>query len=48
MWDNRVLLHRAVEYEVEKYRRVLRRTTVAGDGPIMGPFWPEAMAAAPR
>ena len=48
MWDNRVLLHRAVEYEVEKYRRVLRRTTVAGDGPIMGPFWPEAMAAALR
>ena len=46
MWDNRVLLHRAIEYDNAKYRRVLRRTTVAGSGPIMGPFWPEARAAA--
>ena len=46
MWDNRVLLHRAIEYDYARYRRVLRRTTVAGSGPIMGPFWPEARAAA--
>ena len=45
MWDNRVLLHRAIEYDYAGYRRVLRRTTVAGSEPIMGPFWPEARAA---
>ena len=45
MWDNRVLLHRAIEYDYAKYRRVLRRTTVAGSVPVMGPFWPEARAA---
>jgi taurine dioxygenase/alpha-ketoglutarate-dependent 2,4-dichlorophenoxyacetate dioxygenase len=42
MWDNRVLLHRAIAYDYARYRRVLRRTTVAGGGPVMGPFWPEA------
>ncbi len=46
MWDNRVLLHRAIEYDTARYRRVLRRTTVAGAGPVMGPFWPEARKAA--
>ena len=46
MWDNRVLLHRAIEYDYARYRRILRRTTVAGDTTIMGPFWPEARAAA--
>ena len=46
MWDNRVLLHRAIEYDYARYRRVLRRTTVGGSGPVMGPFWPEARAAA--
>ncbi len=46
MWDNRVLLHRAIPYDYARYRRVLRRTTVAGAGSIMGPFWPEARAAA--
>ena len=45
MWDNRVLLHRAIEYDYARYRRVLRRTTVAGSTPIMGPLWPEARAA---
>lgn len=38
MWDNRVLLHRAIPYDYAKYRRVLRRTTVAGRGPVVGPF----------
>ena len=46
MWDNRVLLHRAIVYDYARYRRVLRRTTVGGSTPIMGPFWPEARAAA--
>ena len=46
MWDNRVLLHRAIEYDYTRYRRVLRRTTVAGNAPIMGPFWPDVRAAA--
>jgi len=45
MWDNRVLLHKAMPYDFARYRRVLRRTTVAGAGPIIGPFWPEARAA---
>jgi taurine dioxygenase/alpha-ketoglutarate-dependent 2,4-dichlorophenoxyacetate dioxygenase len=40
MWDNRVLLHRAIPYDYAKYRRVLRRTTVAGrgagDGTLLG------------
>lgn len=46
MWDNRVLLHRAIPYDSARHRRVLRRTTVGGDGPVMGPFWPAARAAA--
>lgn len=45
MWDNRVLLHRAIEYDFLKHRRVLRRTTVGGQKPIMGPFSTEARAA---
>ncbi len=40
MWDNRVLLHRAIPYDYARYRRVLRRTTVAGRGPVVGPFSP--------
>ena len=38
MWDNRVLLHRAIPYDYGRYRRVLRRTTIAGQGPVLGPF----------
>jgi alpha-ketoglutarate-dependent taurine dioxygenase len=38
MWDNRCLLHRAVPYDYAAFRRVLRRTTVAGAGPVLGPF----------
>jgi taurine dioxygenase/alpha-ketoglutarate-dependent 2,4-dichlorophenoxyacetate dioxygenase len=38
MWDNRCLLHRARGYDMDRYRRVFRRTTVAGAGPIRGPF----------
>ncbi len=39
VWDNRCLLHRAREYDMARYRRVSRRTTVAGSGPIRGPFF---------
>tara|TARA_B100000686_G_scaffold104414_1_gene111648 strand:- start:10011 stop:10907 length:897 start_codon:yes stop_codon:yes gene_type:complete len=38
MWDNRCLLHRAIPYDMNKFRRVFRRTTVAGVGAIKGPF----------
>ena len=38
MWDNRCLLHRAIPYDYASYRRVLRRTTVAGSAPVIGPF----------
>jgi alpha-ketoglutarate-dependent taurine dioxygenase len=38
MWDNRVLLHRAVTYDTDRYRRVLWRTTVGGAGPVLGPY----------
>ncbi len=35
MWDNRVLLHRAVNnYEIAKYRRVMHRSVVKGPVPI--------------
>jgi alpha-ketoglutarate-dependent taurine dioxygenase len=45
MWDNRVLLHRAVRYDSARYRRVLWRTTVAGTGPVLGPFSREVREA---
>lgn len=38
IWDNRSTLHRGCAYDMAKYRRVFRRTTVAGDGPIVGPY----------
>ena len=44
MWDNRVLLHRAIEYDFERNRRVLRRTTIGGKETILGPFFPDAKA----
>ena len=47
MWDNRVLLHKAIPYDFSKYRRVLRRTTISGSGPVLGPFWPEVRAVSP-
>jgi hypothetical protein len=33
MWDNRCMLHRGRPWNESKYRRVMHRTTVAGDGP---------------
>jgi taurine dioxygenase/alpha-ketoglutarate-dependent 2,4-dichlorophenoxyacetate dioxygenase len=38
VWDNRTTLHKAEAYDMSKYRRVFRRTTVAGDGPVLGPY----------
>ncbi|MFO0997825.1 MAG: TauD/TfdA family dioxygenase [Alphaproteobacteria bacterium] len=44
MWDNRRLLHRAVPFDVDRQRRVMRRTTVAGTEPVFAPWMPEAQA----
>ena len=33
MWDNRCMLHRGRPWDESTYRRVMHRTTVAGDGP---------------
>ncbi|MCZ6728774.1 MAG: TauD/TfdA family dioxygenase [SAR324 cluster bacterium] len=33
IWDNRCLLHRGRPWDEAKYRRVMHRTTVAGDAP---------------
>jgi alpha-ketoglutarate-dependent taurine dioxygenase len=33
MWDNRCTLHRGRPWDESAYRRVMHRTTVAGDGP---------------
>ena len=38
VWDNRTTLHKAETYDMARYRRVFRRTTVAGNGPVIGPF----------
>jgi alpha-ketoglutarate-dependent taurine dioxygenase len=32
MWDNRATMHRAMPYELAGDRRLLTRTTIAGDG----------------
>ena len=34
MWDNRAVLHRGRPWDAQ-YRRVMHRTTVAGDGPTV-------------
>ena len=38
LWDNRVLMHRAKGYDMARFPRVFRRTTVAGSEPILGPY----------
>ena len=35
MWDNRCVLHRGRPWDEARHRRVMRRTTVAGDGPTV-------------
>src|SRR5262249_58606727 len=41
VWDNRAVLHRGRRWDGTRYRRVMHRTTVAGDGPTA----PEAPGA---
>jgi alpha-ketoglutarate-dependent 2,4-dichlorophenoxyacetate dioxygenase len=35
MWDNRAVMHRGRPWDTARYRRVMHRTTVAGDGPTV-------------
>lgn len=37
MWDNRAVLHRGRPWDSARYPRVMRRTTVASDGPTADP-----------
>jgi len=37
MWDNRCVLHRGRPWDATRHRRVMRRTTVAGEGPTADP-----------
>ncbi len=37
MWDNRCMLHRGRLWDSERYPRIMRRTTVAGEGPTAHP-----------
>ncbi|TWS98273.1 TauD/TfdA family dioxygenase [Reyranella sp. CPCC 100927] len=37
IWDNRAVLHRATPYDAVKYKRLMQRTTVAGDAPTVTP-----------
>jgi alpha-ketoglutarate-dependent 2,4-dichlorophenoxyacetate dioxygenase len=47
MWDNRAVLHRGRSWDTVRYRRVMHRTTVAGDGPtVPDPVVREEAAAA--
>ena len=47
MWDNRCVLHRGRPWDESAYRRVMHRTTVAGDGPTV-PDVPDAPVAPAR
>jgi alpha-ketoglutarate-dependent 2,4-dichlorophenoxyacetate dioxygenase len=47
MWDNRCVLHRGRPWDETTYRRVMHRTTVAGDGPT-APEAPGAVVAPTR
>jgi hypothetical protein len=47
MWDNRCVLHRGRPWDESAYRRVMHRTTVAGDGPTV-PEVPDTAVAAAR
>jgi alpha-ketoglutarate-dependent 2,4-dichlorophenoxyacetate dioxygenase len=37
MWDNRCVLHRGRPWDATRHRRVMRRTTIAGEGPTADP-----------
>lgn len=46
MWDNRCMLHRGRPWNESRYRRVMHRTTVAGEGPTAPDEGPAAVAPA--
>lgn len=46
MWDNRCMLHRGRPWDESRYRRVMHRTTVAGDGPTAPDEAPTAIGPA--
>jgi alpha-ketoglutarate-dependent 2,4-dichlorophenoxyacetate dioxygenase len=35
VWDNRCILHRATPYDSVQNRRLMQRTTIAGEGPTV-------------
>jgi alpha-ketoglutarate-dependent 2,4-dichlorophenoxyacetate dioxygenase len=37
MWDNRCVLHRGRPWDAATHKRVMRRTTIAGEGPTAEP-----------
>jgi alpha-ketoglutarate-dependent 2,4-dichlorophenoxyacetate dioxygenase len=39
MWDNRCVLHRGRPWDSARHKRVMHRTTVAGDGPTAEPAY---------
>src|SRR5256712_1983014 len=45
MWDNRSVLHRGRPWDAARHRRVMRRTTIAGDGPTVDPPFARRTAA---
>lgn len=45
MWDNRCMLHRGRPWDESRYRRVMHRTTVAGEGPT-APHLPDPVVNA--
>jgi len=46
MWDNRCTLHRGRPWDESRYRRVMHRTTVAGEGPTAPNVSPIAVSPA--
>ena len=46
MWDNRCVLHRGRPWDSAREKRVMHRTTVAGDGPTAEPPYLHELAAA--
>jgi alpha-ketoglutarate-dependent 2,4-dichlorophenoxyacetate dioxygenase len=46
MWDNRCMLHRGRPWDETRYRRVMHRTTVAGEGPTAPDEGPAAISPA--
>ncbi|HXA95883.1 MAG TPA: TauD/TfdA family dioxygenase, partial [Candidatus Dormibacteraeota bacterium] len=46
MWDNRCVLHRGRLWDSARYKRVMHRTTVAGDAATADPAFLHELAAA--